>query len=176
MRPLSRAFPTNVLAMSDRDLLPHVPQAPPPSSPAARAIMQGNRKVDTRPEQRLRSLLHRAGLRYRVNATPEPALRCRADVVFSRARIAVFVDGCFWHGCPEHGVRPRTHSHYWDAKLARNVARDRRNDTALEAAGWTVVHVWEHEPPAEAAERVSRLVSEKRARLRDRPSTSAPRG
>lgn len=156
--------------------LPRVPPPPPASSASVRTIMQGNKRSDTRPEMSLRSELHRRGVRYRVGITAEPTLNCRADIVFSAARIAVFVDGCFWHGCVDHGVRPRTHSDYWDAKLARNVARDRRNDAALEAAGWTVVRVWEHEPPAEAADRISQLVREKRAQLQDRPSTSGPLG
>jgi DNA mismatch endonuclease (patch repair protein) len=83
-----------------------------------------------------------------------PGLRCRPDVVFSKARVAVFVDGCFWHRCPQHLTDPRTNSTYWAAKLDRNVARDRRNDAALEAAGWHVIRVWEHESPSGAADRV----------------------
>ena len=116
--------------------------------------MQGNRSTETRPEVALRSELHRRGLRFRKHRQVTPALRCRADVVFSKARVAVFVDGCFWHRCPEHLTDPRTNSSYWAAKLDRNVARDRRNDAALEAAGWLVVRVWEHESPSGAADRV----------------------
>ena len=156
--------------------LAKIPPAPPASTASVRAVMQGNRKRDTGPERALRSELHRRGLRYRLHKHASQEVKCVADVVFRFERIAVFVDGCFWHGCLDHGVRPRTHSDYWDAKLARNVARDRRNDAALEAAGWTVVRVWEHEPPAEAADRISQLVREKRAQLQDRPSTSGPRG
>jgi DNA mismatch endonuclease (patch repair protein) len=85
-------------------------------------------------------------------------VRCRADVVFARARVAVFVDGCFWHRCPQHGTRPRTHSDYWQAKLDRNVARDRRNDDALTDAGWAVVRIWEHEDADAAADRVQTIV------------------
>ena len=138
--------------------------------------MVGNQKRDTRPELALRSALHRLGVRYRVHRQAFSGADCTADVVFASVHIAVFVDGCFWHGCPEHGVRPRTNRDYWDAKIARNVARDRRNDEALDAAGWTVVRVWEHEKPEEAAERISQLVRERREQRRDRPSTSGPRG
>jgi DNA mismatch endonuclease (patch repair protein) len=89
-----------------------------------------------------------------VNAAPVKGLRCRADIVFSKQRVAVFVDGCFWHSCPEHGTAPSTNQLYWRAKLARNIERDRANDRALADVGWTVVRVWEHEAPAAAADRV----------------------
>jgi DNA mismatch endonuclease (patch repair protein) len=121
--------------------------------------MRGNRGLDTRPEVALRSALHRRGLRFRKGVAPAgTGIRCRADVVFPSARVAVFVDGCFWHCCPHHGNQPTTHSEYWRVKLARNVARDRRNDEALSAAGWQVIRVWEHERPAEAAARVEAVV------------------
>lgn len=136
--------------------------------------MAGNRKKDTGPERALRSALHGRGLRYRLHARLD-GVACQVDIVFSRVRVAVFVDGCFWHRCPEHGVRPRTNAHYWDAKIARNVERDDRNNQELEVAGWTVVRVWEHEPPDEAAERISDLVRRRRAERRDLPSTADPR-
>jgi DNA mismatch endonuclease (patch repair protein) len=141
-----------------QDAMRELPPAPPPTSPAVRAVMQGNRAVDTRPELALRSELHRRGYRFRKAAAPTPRLRCRADVLFVRARVAVFVDGCFWHRCPKHGTRPRTHSDYWEAKLDRNVARDRRNDEALTASGWVVVRVWEHEDVRAAADRIQAVV------------------
>ena len=124
--------------------------------------MQGNRSAETLPEVALRSALHRTGLRFRKNARPHPGIRCRADIVFPTERIAVFVDGCFWHRCPEHGTDPRTNSRYWRAKLDRNVARDRRNDADLGAAGWIVLRVWEHEPVLEAVARITRTVLERR--------------
>jgi DNA mismatch endonuclease, patch repair protein len=124
--------------------------------------MQGNKGTDTRPERALRAVLHRDGLRFRKNTRPERDLRCRADIVFSRARVAVFVDGCFWHRCPKHGTSPRANSEYWQSKLDRNVARDRANDDALAHVGWEVIRVWEHEAPHAAAERIGRVV---RARL-----------
>jgi DNA mismatch endonuclease (patch repair protein) len=127
--------------------------APPASSPAARAVMQGNRSTDTRPEVAVRSALHRRGLRFRKGVAVG-GVRCRVDIAFTRARLAVFVDGCFWHGCPEHGNSPTTHSHYWTEKLARNRARDARNEEALRAAGWDVLRVWEHEDPEHAVARI----------------------
>jgi DNA mismatch endonuclease (patch repair protein) len=117
--------------------------------------MQGNRKRDTRPELAIRSELHRRGFRYRVDTRPIASLRCRADIVFRPKKVAVFVDGCFWHGCPVHGTSPRTNAVYWRAKIGRNVERDRLNEAELSAAGWTVIRVWEHEIPADAAERIT---------------------
>lgn len=121
--------------------------------------MQGNRKRDTKPELTLRRELHRRGLRYRVDhALPLHGLRRRADVVFVRRRIAVFVDGCFWHGCVDHGTRPSTNSTYWTAKITRNVSRDVETRKLLEEAGWTVVRVWEHDDPYAAAAGIEALV------------------
>lgn len=108
-------------------------------------------RVSTKPELALRRELHRRGLRFRIN---HPALPGRPDVAFTRARIAVFVDGCFWHRCPEHGTLPRNNRDWWLAKLDRNVARDRAKDAALADLGWTVLHVWEHERPDAAADRI----------------------
>jgi len=128
--------------------------------------MQGNVGKDTRPEIALRSALHRRGLRFRKNTRADQAVRCRTDVVFRKARVAVFVDGCLWHRCPTHGKVPSTNRDYWQAKLDANVARDRRNDSSLRAHGWLVLRVWEHEDPSEAAARVERAV---RARLAPTP-------
>lgn len=117
--------------------------------------MQGNRRRDTTPELRLRRTLHRLGLRYRVDLPlSTDTVRVRPDIVFSRRRVAVFVDGCFWHCCPEHGTSPKANSAYWTPKLQANVARDQRTTAALEAAGWTVVRIWEHEDPGAAAAKV----------------------
>lgn len=119
--------------------------------------MKGNVKRDTRPEVALRSALHRRGLRFRRDFPVHVAGRrpIRVDIAFTRARIAVFVDGCFWHSCPEHGTTPRANSAYWGPKLARNVVRDRNNDDALRTIGWQTIHVWEHEEVGEAARRVA---------------------
>lgn len=136
-----------------------VPKAPAASSPTVRAAMQGNRKRDTRPELALRSELHRRGLRYRIDTKPVKGLRCRADIVFRRQKVAVFVDGCFWHGCPEHGTSPKTNASYWSAKIARNMERDRLNEAKLSEAGWIVIRVWEHELPTDAASRIARVLA-----------------
>ena len=116
--------------------------------------MRSNRGRDTSPELALRRRLHRLGLRYRVNERPIVSLRRTADLVFTRWRLVVFVDGCFWHSCPEHGSLPAARREWWAEKLARTVERDRETNEALENAGWTVLRVWEHEDPDEAALRV----------------------
>ena len=113
--------------------------------------MQQQRRRDTKPEIEVRRRLHAAGLRFRVDVKPEPDLRVRADIVWRGRRIAVFLDGCFWHGCPTHGTRPKTNADWWSAKLAANVARDRRTDEELTSRGWRVLRYWEHEPPADVA-------------------------
>lgn len=129
--------------------------APPkPTSAAASAVMRGNRRKDTRPEIAVRRELHRRGRRFFKNRRPVHDLRCEADIVFPRARVAVFVDGCFWHGCPDHGTRPASNSIYWNAKIDRNTARDRRNDEWLRSTGWLIVRGWEHEPATQIADRV----------------------
>jgi DNA mismatch endonuclease, patch repair protein len=132
-----------------------LPPTPPPSSAATRRAMKGNRRVDTKPEMALRRALHAGGLRYRKDhVVLAGAIRVRVDVVFPRKRVAVFVDGCYWHGCPQHGRMPTRNADYWQAKIARNRDRDRRVTDALAADGWHVVRVWEHEPAAQAAARV----------------------
>lgn len=128
------------------------------SSPAARARMQGNTRRDTKPEMRVRRAVHSLGLRYRVDARPLLGLNRRADLVFTRARVAVFVDGCYWHGCPEHCVASKTNSRYWSEKIDANRARDADTDAQLKEAGWSVLRVWEHEDPRIAAQRIVALV------------------
>ncbi len=114
--------------------------------------MQLQRERDTVPELALRSELHRRGRRYRVDVPIVPGTRRRVDIVFGRARIAVFVDGCFWHGCPEHGQRAHdVNGWYWPEKIAGNRRRDADTDARLRAAGWAVVRVWEHDDPEQAA-------------------------
>jgi len=124
--------------------------------------MQQQRMRDTGPELALRSKLHGAGFRYRVDRAPLPGLRRRADLVFGPARVAVFVDGCFWHGCPEHGNQPRSNEAWWTAKLKRNRDRDADTDAQLVAAGWLPVRVWEHEDPAAAAAAIAAVVTARR--------------
>lgn len=124
------------------------------SSGAVRQRMQAVRRRDTGPELALRKALWRSGLRYRVDARPLATVRRRADIVFTRKRVAVFVDGCFWHGCPEHGCVPKTNQWFWLAKIQRTIQRDLETTSLLKEAGWSVVRVWEHESTAEAASRV----------------------
>lgn len=121
-----------------------------------RAIMRANRRRDTAPERALRTALYAAGARYRVDFPVRPCggRPVRPDVVFLRRRLAVFVDGCFWHGCPIHGTQPATNRDYWSRKIAENRERDARTTRALEADGWTVLRFWEHDDPAIAATRV----------------------
>lgn len=145
---------------------------PVPSSPAVTARMRRNRRQGTRPEARLRSELHRLGLRYRKDDPIRASNRTvRPDVVFTRARVAVFVDGCFWHSCPLHGSTPRTNDSYWRAKLEMNVARDRAVDEALREEGWVVLRYWEHEDPYESAMDVVRTLS-----MSETPKGQAARG
>lgn len=127
--------------------------SPVPLSDAVRQRFRRQRSRDTAPEIALRRELHRRGMRYRVDQPPLGGRR-RADVLFTRAKVAVFVDGCFWHRCPLHGLDPKNNNAWWRNKLDRNVARDREVDAELAGAGWTVVRVWEHENPAEAARRI----------------------
>ena len=108
--------------------------------------MRANRRTDTKPELALRRALHRQGYRYRKDYRLDlTGARVRPDIAFTARRVAVFVDGCFWHCCPQHGTQPAANTWYWAPKLARNVERDRAADAALAAAGWRVVRVWEHE-------------------------------
>jgi DNA mismatch endonuclease (patch repair protein) len=132
---------------------------PEPTSPAATKIGVANRRRDTRPEVRLRSELHRRGLRFRKDLLVRTThAKTRVDICFTRVRVAVFVDGCFWHGCPDHQHVPKRNTGYWAPKLAANVDRDRRVDRAFRADGWWVLRVWEHEDPRSAAERIESIV------------------
>jgi DNA mismatch endonuclease (patch repair protein) len=129
------------------------------SSSAVRASMRANRGRDTRPELALRRAVFALGLRYRVSRRPIPSLRRTADLVFTRQRIAVFLDGCFWHGCPKHHSVAVTNADYWSAKVQANMARDRDTDRRLAEAGWIVLRIWEHEDPGAAAQHVRETVS-----------------
>jgi DNA mismatch endonuclease (patch repair protein) len=141
--------------------------SPAPSSYVAQRTMQANRRADTKPEIELRAALHARGLRFRKDflVRTSSGVKTKVDVAFTRAQIAVFVDGCFWHGCPEHGVIPRANSHYWEPKLNRNRKRDREVTASLESDGWTVVRFWEHELLEDAVEQVSSMLDLRAARL-----------
>jgi DNA mismatch endonuclease (patch repair protein) len=133
---------------------------PHPSSREASNRMVANRRRDTAPEVRLRSLLHRAGHRFRCDHPVRAGdLTVRVDVAFPGRKLAIFVDGCFWHACPEHGTVPAANRAYWAPKLARNAERDREVDAALVAAGWTVLRFWEHTSSEEAATAIRRRLA-----------------
>lgn len=136
-----------------------------PPTLAKRKAMQAQRVRDTAPELALRREIHRRGLRYFVHRRPLPTLRRYADIVFPRARVAVFVDGCFWHGCPDHGTLPRSNDRWWREKLETNRVRDADTDARLRAAGWDVVRVWEHESADTAANRVAETVRRRQPTL-----------
>lgn len=132
---------------------------PFPTSDAVSAAMRANRKRDTGPELKLRSLLHARGLRFRANLELSvTGLRVRPDIVFTQRRVAVFVDGCFWHSCRWHGTIPRVNTHYWLPKLRHVAARDRKVKKLLRRAGWTVVRLWEHTPLERAADLVRKAL------------------
>lgn len=126
--------------------------------------MRANRRRDTAPERRLRSTLYGQGLRFRVDfpIAIEDARPIRPDVVFTPVRVAVFVDGCYWHGCPDHHQPSKSNTAYWRAKIARNQERDRLHNQLLAQAGWTVLRIWEHESSTDAALVVGRVVTERR--------------
>ncbi|MGA4668902.1 very short patch repair endonuclease [Propionibacteriaceae bacterium Y1923] len=122
----------------------------PPDLAWVHRRMVAQKTRDTTPELALRRALHAAGHRYRVNVKVPGAPRRTIDIVFTRQKLAVMVDGCFWHGCPVHSVAPKHNAQWWAEKLARNVARDAETTALLEEAGWTVLRIWEHEDPASA--------------------------
>ncbi len=124
--------------------------------------MRRTGRRDTRPEIALRSVLHRRGLRFRVDRAVLPDRRRRADIVFGPLRVAIFVDGCFWHGCPEHGSWPKANSEFWRDKIETNRRRDEDTNERLQVEGWAVVRVWEHEDPGVAADRIEQLLRSRR--------------
>ena len=125
--------------------------------------MQRQRRADTKPELAVRQAAHALGLRYFIHRQPLPNLRRTADLVFPKAKVAVFVDGCFWHGCPEHGTRGHIHNTwYWPEKIASNKRRDLDTDQQLHQAGWVSIRIWEHDDPAAAASSLAEAVRERR--------------
>lgn len=132
------------------------------SSPEVRRTMQGNRGRDTGPELAVRRLLHSHGYRYRVNYRPVLNVRRTADIVFTRARVAVFIDGCFWHGCNVHYQSPARNSAFWARKIEANRARDLETAGILTANGWIVLRYWEHEPPGAVATAIEHALARRR--------------
>lgn len=130
---------------------------PPASSKSVRARMRSTPQRDTSCELALRSAVHGLGLRYNIH-WPLAGTRRRADLAFPRLKVAVMVDGCFWHSCPKHGTWPKANAAWWREKISRNVIRDRDTDARLSASGWRVLRFWEHEDPNAAARIVLRVV------------------
>lgn len=124
--------------------------------------MSATGRRDTPPEKEIRKRLFAKGLRYRVDYPVLNEPRRRGDIVFPGSKVAVFVDGCFWHGCPVHGTWPKANADFWREKIETNRARDADTNRRLEALGWAVVRIWSHEDPEEAAERVVRVVEERK--------------
>ncbi len=143
--------------------LPVAVQRPEASSASVRARMQKQMRRDTDPEVQVRRRLHAAGIRYRVDNKLEADLRTRGDIVWRGLRIAVFIDGCYWHGCPLHATRPKANADWWARKLDGNVTRDRRADATLAARGWKVLRYWEHESPDAVADAVIVEIQRRRA-------------
>lgn len=133
---------------------------PIPSSPEASRRMVATRGTNNRADRLLRSALHRRGLRFRIQQRLIPGSTRTVDIVFPRARLAVFVDGCFWHDCPIHGSQPKSNVEWWRRKIRQNVERDQDTNERLRALGWRVFRIWEHEDPAEAADRIAEAYHE----------------
>ena len=149
---------------SKKRVLPKSRKTPQPSSAEARRRMQSTRQTGTSCELALRSALRAKGLRFRVD-WPIPGTRRRADIVFIRARVVIFVDGCFWHACPHHATWPKNNAAWWRAKIDGNVERDRSTDKYLRESGWTVVRFWEHAASRAAARRIEVTLLNQAARL-----------
>lgn len=128
------------------------------TSPGVRRSMLGNKARDTRPELAVRRLVHGMGLRYRVDYRPTLQLRVRGDLVFPRRRVIVFIDGCYWHGCPLHYTSPKSNTEYWSSKVLANRERDTQTTKALTELGWTVLRFWTHQDPVEIAEEIRESV------------------
>jgi len=153
----SRRLAMRLAAMDSEPWSP--PEGSWASSEATRKKMMGNRSRDTSPELRVRSLVHGRGLRYRVAQRPIPTLRRTADLVFRSAKVAVFIDGCYWHGCDLHYREPRTNTGYWRDKIEGNRRRDQETDALLGDAGWEVLRFWEHEDPEVVAQEICTLLA-----------------
>jgi DNA mismatch endonuclease, patch repair protein len=158
--------------------------SPRPSSRTASDRMRVVRSRDTTAEINVRKALHAKGLRYSVDCAVLHDRRRRADIAFRRLRIAVFVDGCFWHSCPRHSSQPKSNCEWWTKKLAANRRRDADTNRRLRRAGWLVIRIWEHEPPSRAADLIASVVMERRSHLQaarlagleESPSFSKRRG
>jgi len=173
-RPAKLAPGANAGPLAPKRSIDH---APSPSSAAAARIMRNTARRDTAPELAVRRAVHARGLRYFVDRRPDPLTRRRADLLFPRLRLAVFVDGCFWHCCPQHGRIPKANSAYWSRKFAEIADRDADVVRELAALGWKVLRVWEHDCPEPAASAIAEaVVRAKESRTASRgPATAARR-
>lgn len=131
--------------------------------------MERQRRRDTEPEVAIRRRLHAVGVRFRVDAPLEPGLRVRGDIVWRTRRLVVFVDGCFWHGCPEHGTWPKANADWWRSKIVANVARDRHADEVLTTGGWHVLRFWEHDDAGVVTEAILIALGRRERRDATRP-------
>ncbi|WP_405799046.1 very short patch repair endonuclease [Streptomyces sp. NBC_01506] len=145
-----------------------------PSSAGVSARMSRQARRDTAPEVAVRKLLHASGHRYRVNARVPDMPRRTVDIMFTKAKVAVFLDGCFWHGCPLHATQPKANAEWWREKLDKNIARDKETSAHLEAAGWTVLRFWEHETPEQISAEVAANVARIKSRQARRPEDGNP--
>lgn len=134
---------------------------PAPSSDAALKRMKAAKPRNTAPEKALRSALHKRGLRFRIDEKPIKELNRKADIVFRPAKVAIFVDGCFWHGCPFHGTQAKANAEFWSFKIKQNQERDVDTTKRLEEAGWKVIRVWEHENPEKASEKICKIIGKR---------------
>lgn len=137
-----------------------------PSSPSVSARMSRQARRDTAPEVAVRKLLHASGYRYRLNERVPHMSRRTIDIAFTRSKVAVFLDGCFWHGCPDHATQPKANAEWWRQKLDKNMARDAETTAHLVAEGWTVLRFWEHQSPAQVADVVADAVDRERSARR----------
>jgi len=137
-----------------------VSDEPQPPTPEVRHRMRATGRRDTAAELPIRRILHARGYRYRVDFSPISALRSRPDIVFTRRKLAVYIDGCFWHGCPTHATWPKRNSSFWKEKIEANRERDLRATALLERSGWIVIRIWEHEDPVEAANQIASRLAE----------------
>jgi len=158
-------------AWSDRQSPPWVEdgrvarRAPAASTSVVRRRMQATKQRNTNLELRIRSLLHADGYRYYVDRSPEHGMRSRADLVFPRLRLAVYIDSCFWHCCPLHGTWPKANTRWWRDKLIGNAHRDLEVTRRLQQRGWSVLRIWEHEAPIDALKAVTSAITSLRAQL-----------
>jgi len=135
---------------------------PVPSSEAALKRMKAAKPRNTVPERALRAALHHRGLRFRIDTRPVRGLNRKADIVFRSAKVAIFVDGCFWHGCPIHGTQAKANAEFWRQKIKQNQERDKDTTRQLKTAGWRVIRVWEHEDPEKASQKIHNIVAKRK--------------